>query len=138
LKFDPCGETSFNSKNPPLQWGHFEKAIAFLPYVSVHRRAILAHLGLGRLGAFLARHLRKRAACLLKSGSISRPVRQPLATWISDSNGRTFPIGKAEGDTVIIAEIKFREIAMQVLLSAMLIDGTVTLIGNLQTKGPWP
>jgi hypothetical protein len=72
------------------------------------------------LGNFF-RQRTKRLAAALKSGLVSRPVRETLALSILDGQRRTFPIGNAEGRAVIVAEIKFREIAMQVLFLAMLV-----------------
>ncbi len=51
---------------------------------------------------------------------VSLLVRQPLAAALRIA-GRAFSIGEAEGGTVIEAEIKFREITVQVLFFAVLI-----------------
>jgi hypothetical protein len=70
------------------------------------------------------RQRRKRAACLLKSGLIKLTIRETLAFDALYSKHRTFPIIEAEGSSGIKAEVVFREIAMQVLFLAMLIDTT--------------
>ena len=54
------------------------------------------------------------AACFLNLGSIlvSRPVRQALAFNALHGTRRPFPIGSSEAGAVIVAEFKFREIAL--------------------------
>jgi hypothetical protein len=81
-------------------------------------------------GAFqcFLRHLMNRAAWKRNDFSVSRPVRETLAFNALHSKRRTFPIVHTEGNAVIVAEIKFREIAMQMLLIAMLIDAAHTAL----------
>jgi len=62
-----------------------------------------------------------RFAAWLKSCLVSRAVRETLAFRTLDCKRRTFPVVNAEGGPVVIAEIKFREIAMQMLFFAMLV-----------------
>jgi hypothetical protein len=63
------------------------------------------------LGSFL-RQRRNRAALCLKTGLVSEPVRQPLAGRVLDRHGCTFPIVVSEPDSVIVAEIEFRQISV--------------------------
>ncbi len=49
-------------------------------------------------------------------------IREALAFDALNRKRRTFPVIKAEGSSGVKAEIKFREIAMQVLFLAMLIS----------------
>jgi hypothetical protein len=49
---------------------------------------------------------------------VSRPVRQALALDASESNSRPFPSGITKAGTVVVAELKFRHIALQALLTA--------------------
>lgn len=49
---------------------------------------------------------------------MSRPVRQALALNTFESLRRPFPVADAKAGTIIIAELKFRQIALQVLLAA--------------------
>ena len=46
-------------------------------------------------------------------------IREALASCTFYGKLRTFPIGYAEGSTVVKAEIKFREIAVKMFLFAM-------------------
>jgi hypothetical protein len=65
------------------------------------------------------RHVRKRlAACFLWLILVSRPVRQALALDTLESSHRPFPIGHAKAGTIVIAELEFRQITLQVLFTA--------------------
>jgi hypothetical protein len=57
----------------------------------------------------------------LKSRFASWPVRETLALDTLHGKHGTFPIIVAESNAVIVAEIKFRQIAVQVLLCTMLV-----------------
>jgi hypothetical protein len=48
-------------------------------------------------------------------------VRQPLAFRSTDRNGCPFPIFNSKLGTVVISKIKFGQISMQMLFSAMLV-----------------
>ena len=48
-------------------------------------------------------------------------IRETLAFNALDSKHRTFPIGDTEGSPVVVAEIKFREVAVKVLFVAMMV-----------------
>ena len=52
-------------------------------------------------------------------GLVSPPICQPLPFRALDGKGCTFSIGNHAG---VVAKIKFRQIAMQMLLAAMLVD----------------
>lgn len=70
-------------------------------------------------GARLLRHRANRfAACFLLLILVNRPVRQALALDTLESSHRPLPIGNAKAGTIVIAELKFREIALQVLFAA--------------------
>ncbi len=72
----------------------------------------------------------KRAAWCLNSGFVSSSIGQTLA---NDALGQILGSHKVIGakrNAVVIAEIKFREIAMQVLFTAMLIHATHTALEN--------
>ncbi len=59
-----------------------------------------------------------RAAANLKFALVRLLVRETLARRILDCEGRTFPIIEAEPDSVIVAEVKLRQVTVQVLLCA--------------------
>jgi len=63
-----------------------------------------------------------RLAVKLKSGLIRLPVHEALAFHASDRCERAVDVTDTERDTMIVPEIVFGQIAMQVLLFAMLID----------------
>ena len=52
------------------------------------------------------------------------PIRETLASRAFDCKRRTFAIFDAERGAVVVAEIVFRKITMQMLLAAMLIHTT--------------
>jgi hypothetical protein len=57
----------------------------------------------------------------LECGLVSPPIGEPLAFHAFEGGGARGVVN-ANGDALIVAELKFREIAVQVLLGAMLID----------------
>ena len=69
-----------------------------------------------------------RLAAKLKSGSVSWPVREALAFDALDRKRRTFAIVNAESRAGVVTEIEFREIAMQMLLAAMLVSAAHTAL----------
>ena len=69
-------------------------------------------------------------ACAEKLGLMSEPVRQPLACRTLYCKGRTFSVAVAKFDAVIVAEIVFRQIPMQMLLRAMLINAAHATLKN--------
>lgn len=50
------------------------------------------------------------------------PIGKALAADLGQGSIATLNVAKVECDTVIVAEVKFRQIAVKVLLGAMLID----------------
>jgi len=62
-----------------------------------------------------------RATKCLKSGLVSLMVGQPLAFDALDRGFGAVDVADAERHAMVVTEIKFREIPMQVLLSAVLI-----------------
>lgn len=54
--------------------------------------------------------------------AVSPPIHQPLASGATNYSGRALGIINTKADAVVIAEIKFRDIAMRIMLCAMLID----------------
>ena len=61
---------------------------------------------------------------------MSRPVRETLAFNALHGERRTFPIVVTERDTMIVTKVKFSEIAMQMLLAAMLIHAFHAALEN--------
>ena len=49
---------------------------------------------------------------------VSRPVRQALALDTLESLRRPFPIANAKAGTIVVAELKFRQVTLQVLFTA--------------------
>src|SRR5436190_4231102 len=81
--------------------------------------------------ALFVRQTRKRfAACLGWTILVSRPVRQALALDTFEGSCRPFPIVDAEGHAVIIAEIKFREIALQMRFADLMINASDAALKN--------
>jgi hypothetical protein len=76
----------------------------------------------------LSANSKKAAPSIPIVGTVSRPVRQPLAGRITDRKGCTFSIGKAEGGAVIKTEIEFREIAVQMLFIVVLVSAADTAL----------
>ena len=62
--------------------------------------------------------MNRRASCL-GDWLVSRPVRETLALDTLYGKHRTFPIANPECDTVGITEVKFGQIAMQMLFTAI-------------------
>ncbi len=95
-----------------------------LRYVSLQRRAMRTLLSgfesLG-FGSFLRQRINRAARCL-KVRLVRQTIRETLAFDTLNSKRRTFPVVNAEGRAVVKTEIKFREIAMQVLFLAMLVS----------------
>lgn len=77
---------------------------------------------------FFFRQRLNRPACLLKSGFVRPPIREALAGSTFHGKGSTFAIVKAKLGAVIKTKIVFGEIAMQMLLAAMLIDAAHTAL----------
>lgn len=69
----------------------------------------------------LRRQRKKRFALKRKIGFTRPSICEALADDALRQNFRAFKIGHAKTDTVIVTKIKFREIAMQMLLRAMLV-----------------
>ena len=63
----------------------------------------------------------KRCACALKSAFVSPPVREAPASGVLHGKRRTVSIVITKRNAVIVAEIVFRQIPMQVLFLAMLV-----------------
>jgi hypothetical protein len=63
-----------------------------------------------------------RAACALKSELVSIPIRETLAIRRLDCKRRPFPIIVAECGSGVITKIEFCEVAVQMLLGAMLVN----------------
>jgi len=67
------------------------------------------------------RFLRQRknllTSCFLCLILVSRSICQALAFDTLESSGRPFPIGNAKAGTIFIAELKSRQIALQVLFT---------------------
>jgi hypothetical protein len=118
----PTGFSQYNQ----CESMHCAKTIARIHYHFV--RQYLTNFGLG-FGCF-ARHRRKRRASLEKSGLVTPPIRQTLASRILDGKRSPFPIVHAEGDAVRIPEIEFAQIAVQVLLGTVLIDAFHAALEN--------
>src|SRR4051794_27910184 len=83
-------------------------------------RQYLTNRGLG-LGC-LRFQRRKRPAFLLKSGLVRLTVRQALAGGVLDGARRPFPIVASKCNAVVVAEIVFGKVAMQMLFVAVLIN----------------
>ncbi len=64
--------------------------------------------------AFLFQARKARAFCLEVRGFVSRTIRETFALDTQESFRRTFPIANAKLGAVVIAEIKFRKITLQV------------------------
>jgi hypothetical protein len=54
--------------------------------------------------------------------SIRESIRETPAPYALDGSAHAFPVAVAKQDPVIVAEIKLRQIPMQMLFVAMLID----------------
>lgn len=63
---------------------------------------------------------------------MSLAVRETLAARLLDGNGRTIRIVEAKLDPVIVAEVVFRQIPVQVLLAAMLVDAAHTALEDAE------
>jgi hypothetical protein len=70
------------------------------------------------------------AACALKSGFVSSPIRETLASRVFHGKRRTLTIIEAKRHAVIVAEIVLRQVAMQMLLFAVLINAPHTALEN--------
>jgi hypothetical protein len=79
---------------------------------------------------FFLRQRRNRFAAALESGFVRLPIRETLARRIHNGARRTFPIVHAEGNAVAVAEVVFREIAMQMLFGTVLINAAHTAPEN--------
>ncbi len=55
-------------------------------------------------------------------GFVNPPIGETLARGTFDDIARTLGIREAEAGAAIVAELKFREVAVQVLLGTVLID----------------
>jgi len=69
-----------------------------------------------------------RAARYLKTGLVRLPPHEAFAVCALDRRKRSVDIVAAEPDAVIIAEVKFGQVAMQVLFLAVLIDAAHTAL----------
>ncbi len=63
----------------------------------------------------------KRFAAYLKSGSVRPSISQALADDASGQGLGAAAVVNAKRSAVVVAEIKFRQIAMQMLFAAMLV-----------------
>jgi hypothetical protein len=63
-----------------------------------------------------------RAARNLRTGLVRLPVHQPLASDTTDRGEGAVDVAVAERDAVIVAMVELGEIAVQMLLFAVLID----------------
>jgi hypothetical protein len=59
---------------------------------------------------------------------VSAAVRQALALDTLESNSRPFPIGNAKAGTIVVPELKFRQVSLQVLFSAERIGSSHTAL----------
>ena len=53
-------------------------------------------------------------SCFRLTGLVSRPVRQALALCTFKSNCRPFPVADAKAGTIVVAEFKLRDSALDV------------------------
>lgn len=74
------------------------------------------------------RQRRKRLAAWPKSGSVRPLIRETLASRVLNGLRRTFAIVKAELFSVIVTEVIFGKVAMQMLFAAMLINAAHTAL----------
>jgi hypothetical protein len=78
-------------------------------------------LGFFGFQCFLRQRM-NRAAAALKSFLVRLPVREPLACRTLYRKDCTFPIVVAKPNAVIVPEIVLCQVAVQMLLFAMLVD----------------
>jgi hypothetical protein len=63
---------------------------------------------------------------------VSRPVRQALALDTLESLRRPFPIANAKAGTIVVAELKFRQVTLQVLLAAERVGSAHTALEHAE------
>ena len=78
----------------------------------------------------LRQRRKAHAFCLSVRGFTRYAVRETLALDTLEGPCRTFPILDAKARAVIIAEVKFREIAVQMLFADMMIGSNHTALEN--------
>src|SRR5687767_2172028 len=71
---------------------------------------------------FTRRQRRKRCAAILKSGLVRPSISQAFADDASGQCRGALAVIDAKANAVVVAEIKFRKIAVQMLFAAMLVD----------------
>jgi hypothetical protein len=69
-----------------------------------------------------------RAVANVKLGLVRPPIRETLAIGVLHCKRGTFPVIETKPDPVIVAEIELRQVAVQVLLGAVLIDASHTAL----------
>jgi hypothetical protein len=81
------------------------------------------------------RHARNRLdACFLLVILFSRPVRQALAFNTLESICRSFPIGHAKAGTIAVAEIKLREVALQMSFADVVVNANDATLENCEVS----
>ena len=74
--------------------------------------------------------MKARAFCLAVRGFVSRTIRETLALYTQESLRRTFSIGHAKLGAIVVTEIKFRQIALQMGFADVVIDAIDATLEN--------
>src|SRR6202167_5279133 len=122
------GDSPFAGANPPLGLilpaGRNSESTCWVIVPAVHNG-----------DRFLRQRKNLLTSCFLCLILVSRPIHQALALDTLESSCRPFPIGNAKARTIVIAELKFRQIVLQVLFAAERIGPAHAVLEHAKPPG---